>query len=65
MKKRKLKKNKERFTRELEEKQAELDKITEKLSKEALEIEKHKKQVEENTDKNMKTSKYKRTRNKL
>lgn len=46
-----LRKNKERFTRELEEKQAELDKITEKLSKEALEIEKHKKQVEENTDK--------------
>ncbi len=55
MKKREnLRKNKERFTKELEEKQAELDKITEKLSKEALEIENTKTSRRKYRQKNMK-----------
>lgn len=46
-----LKQNKEKFEKELQEKEKELAKITEKLSSKELEIEKHKAQVEKNTDK--------------
>ncbi len=46
-----LLKNKEKFENQLREKQGELDKITKKLSTKELEIEKYKKQVEENIDK--------------
>ena len=44
-------KNKEKFEKELNEKQEELDKLTEKLSSKELEIEGYKHTVEENTDK--------------
>ena len=50
-KKENLKQNRERFAKELEEKEKELAEITKKLSSKELEIEKHKKTVEENTDK--------------
>ena len=46
-----LKENKEKFEKELQEKSEELAKITEKLSAKELEIEKHKKQSEDNIDK--------------
>ncbi len=50
-KKENLKQNKEKFARELEEKEKELAEITKKLSSKELEIEAHKKTVEDNTDK--------------
>ena len=50
-KKENLKQNKEKFARELEEKEKELAEITKKLSNKELEIEAHKKTVEDNTDK--------------
>ncbi len=43
--------NKEKFQKELEEKEAELSKITQKLSTKELEIENKKKQIEQNVDK--------------
>lgn len=46
-----LKENKEKFQKELDEKEEALKKITEKMSSKQLEIEEHKKNVEENTDK--------------
>ena len=49
-KKENLKQNKEKFAKELEEKENELAEITKKLSSKELEIEAHKKTVEENTD---------------
>ena len=45
-----LKQNREKFEKELQEKEKELEKITKKLSSKELEIEGHKKQVEQNTD---------------
>ena len=50
-KKENLKQNREKFAKELEEKEIELAEITKKLSSKELEIEEHKKTVEENTDK--------------
>ena len=50
-KKKNLKQNKEKFAKELEEKENELAEITKKLSSKELEIEAHKKTVEDNTDK--------------
>ena len=50
-KKENLKQNREKFAKELEEKEKELAEITKKLSSKELEIEAHKKTVEENTDK--------------
>ena len=50
-KKENLKQNKEKFAKELEEKENELGEITKKLSSKELEIEAHKKTVEDNTDK--------------
>ena len=50
-KKENLKQNKEKFAKELEEKENELAEITKKLSSKELEIEAHKKTVEDNTDK--------------
>jgi chromosome segregation protein len=49
-KKDKLKENKQKFSEELAKKEEELAQITEKLSSKALEMEKMKKQVEENVD---------------
>lgn len=49
-KKDKLKENKQKFSEELAQKEEELAQITEKLSSKALEMEKMKKQVEENVD---------------
>ena len=46
-----LKENKQKFEKELNEKQEELEKLTKKLSTKELEIEGYKKTVEENTDK--------------
>ena len=46
-----LKENKEKFEKELEQKQNELNQITNNLSKKELEIEEYKKTVEENTEK--------------
>ena len=46
-----LKENKDKFVKELQEKEQELKKITDKLSSKELEIEEHKRVVEENTDK--------------
>ena len=45
-----LKQNKEKYEKELKEKQEELDKITKKLSSKELEIERHKATVEKNID---------------
>ena len=45
-----MKDNKEKFTKELEEKEKELEEITHKLSSKELQIEEHKKKVEENVD---------------
>ena len=45
-----LQRNKEKFTKELKQKQEELDKLTKKLTDKELEIEKNKRQVELNTD---------------
>ena len=45
-----LKQNKEKFEKELNEKQAELDELTKKLSSKELEIEGYKKTVDENVD---------------
>ena len=50
-KKLKIKQNREKFAKELEEKEKELAEITKKLSSKELEMEEHKKTVEENTDK--------------
>ena len=50
-KKENLKINRVKFENELKEKEEELAKITKKLSSKELEIEEHKKRVEENTDK--------------
>ena len=50
-KKENLKQNREKFAKELEEKEKELAEITKKLSSKELEMEGHKKTVEENTDK--------------
>ena len=50
-KKENLKQNREKFAKELEEKEKELAEITKKLSSKELEIEAHKKTVEDNTDK--------------
>jgi len=45
-----LKQNKEKFAKELQQKEEELAKITQKLSSKELEMERHKQQVEKNTD---------------
>ena len=50
-KKENLKQNREKFAKELEEKEKELAEITKTLSSKELEIEAHKKTVEDNTDK--------------
>ncbi len=50
-KKENLKQNREKFAKELEEKENELAEITKTLSSKELEIEAHKKTVEDNTDK--------------
>ena len=50
-KKETLKQNREKFAKELEEKEKELVEITKTLSSKELEIEAHKKTVEDNTDK--------------
>ncbi len=50
-----LQQNKDKFATELKEKEEELAKITDKLSAKELEIEEHKRKVEENTDKKYET----------
>ena len=49
-KKETLKENKEKYEKELEEKQSELEKINKTLSEKELEIENDKRKLEENTD---------------